>query len=489
LNRILIEVLDGKNCIGGSKILITEKERSFFLDFGKNFKTWGNYFEEYLQPRTSVGLYDLWKLNLIPKISNIYRDDLIVSDFKEFVEKERKLNLKAVFLSHAHLDHAGFISILKDDIEIVASSITKKILKALQDTGDGRVFNQFIDLKIREEEIDEHGQKKLKQKKDKESIKRNFFEINRNEFEGEIDGLKFKTFYVDHSIPGALAFYFEFENISIAYTGDIRFHGKNSEGSYNFLEKIKKLKPNILITEGTRMSYESESKKESDVYKSSFEVINNNKDKLVIADFGPRNIERLETFLKIVKETGRKIVINIKDAYLLDLLKEDGFNIIDDDNLFIICEKKSKEKKCLNEVKNKYDEKLITIEDINKNLGEFILCYSFWDLTNLLDIDLKDGIYIYSSSEAYSEEQEFDIKRLFNWLHYFNLEPFGIELTNDKPKFSGDFHSSGHASYKDIKFMIDEINPEFIIPVHTEKSEIFKNLYGNKVIEKEYFEL
>jgi len=237
------------------------------------------------------------------------------------------------------------------------------------------------------------------------------------------------------------------------------------------------------------MNYESESKKESDVYKSSFEVINNNKDKLVIADFGPRNIERLETFLKIVKETGRKIVINIKDAYLLDLLKEDGFNIIDDDNLLIICEKKSKEKKCLDEVKNKYDEKLITIEDINKNLGEFILCYSFWDLTNLLDIDLKDGIYIYSSSEAYSEEQEFDIKRLFNWLHYFNLEPFGIELTNDKPKFSGDFHSSGHASYKDIKFMIDEINPEFIIPVHTEKSEIFKNLYGNKVIEKEYFEL
>jgi len=109
LNRILIEVLDGKNCIGGSKILITEKDRSFLLDFGKNFKTWGNYFEEYLQPRTSVGLYDLWKLNLIPKISNIYRDDLIVSDFKEFVEKERKLNLKAIFLSHAHLDHAGFI--------------------------------------------------------------------------------------------------------------------------------------------------------------------------------------------------------------------------------------------------------------------------------------------------------------------------------------------------------------------------------------------
>jgi ribonuclease J len=475
-----IEILDGANVIGGSKILLNSSNGSILLDFGMNFKTFSNYFEEYLRPRSSRGLKDLIKMKLLPPISGLYRNDLFPEDL---VRDDFLLNksISGVFLSHAHVDHSGCIGYLRGDIPIYASALTIKILEVMQTTTKSDFVRDCYFIK--EKALCDDG---LSMKAKGGKKLRPF--VTLNDGDCEIGPYRCKFFSVDHSIWGASSLAIETESGWVVYSGDLRLHGVKGELTKKFIESVAKLHPKALIIEGTRITSDKKIT-EDEVFENSLTAVMASSGKLIIADFGPRNIERLETFLKIVKETSRKIVINIKDAYLLDLLKEDGFNIIDDDNLFIICEKKSKEKKCLNEVKNKYDEKLITIEDINKNLGEFILCYSFWDLTNLLDIDLKDGIYIYSSSEAYSEEQEFDIKRLFNWLHYFNLEPFGIELTNDKPKFSGNFHSSGHASYKDIKFMIDEINPEFIIPVHTEKLEIFKNLYGNKVIEKEYFEL
>jgi hypothetical protein len=42
---------------------------------------------------------------------------------------------------------------------------------------------------------------------------------------------------------------------------------------------------------------------------------------LIIADFSPRNFERLDTFMGIAKEEGRKLVVLAKDAYLLEAMK------------------------------------------------------------------------------------------------------------------------------------------------------------------------
>ena len=42
---------------------------------------------------------------------------------------------------------------------------------------------------------------------------------------------------------------------------------------------------------------------------------------LVIADFSARDVDRLLTFLHIAKETGRKLVILPKDAYLLKTMR------------------------------------------------------------------------------------------------------------------------------------------------------------------------
>jgi len=74
-----LTVFDGAQGIGGNKILLEEKGKGVFLDFGKNFGKYGVYFEEFLKNRDSRGIHDLVQLYLIPKL-NIYRPDFIPSD-------------------------------------------------------------------------------------------------------------------------------------------------------------------------------------------------------------------------------------------------------------------------------------------------------------------------------------------------------------------------------------------------------------------------
>jgi ribonuclease J len=98
-------------------------------------------------------------------------------------------------------------------------------------------------------------------------------------------------------------------------------------------------------------------------------------------------------------------------------------------------------------------------------------------MKNLLDIKPDGGTYIYSSCEAFSEEMEFDFKRLAEWLKFFkfDVKGFGLCVEGDTitPVFDSAFHASGHASPEDIAWVVDTIDPDIIIPVHTENPAWF----------------
>jgi len=126
-----ITVYDGNDTIGGNKIYIEENGKGLFLDFGMNFKKYGEFFQEYISPRKPRGIHDLIHLNLIPKL-NIYRTDLIPTDLN--VSSFPTKNINGLLLSHAHMDHCGNIGLLKPDFPIVASPFTIMLLKAMLDT-------------------------------------------------------------------------------------------------------------------------------------------------------------------------------------------------------------------------------------------------------------------------------------------------------------------------------------------------------------------
>jgi len=282
-----------------------------------------------------------------------------------------------------------------------------------------------------------------------------------------------KAFDIDHSIFGATA-YILYGDAAIAYTGDIRLHGKKSEKTRKFAREARDV--SALIIEGTRAGREEDiNVSENDVYQNCLKAVEDSKG-LVIADFSARNFERLETFKRIAEKTSRQLVVTAKDAYMLHAIElADGECRMD--GVGIYGELKEKRDKWETDiVMDRWGESYVDPKQIEKNPDGYIICFSFYDMKHLLDIKPVGGVYIYSSSEAVSEEQEFDFLRLYNWLKLFKFRVYGFEMVfgeKPEPRFVKGYHASGHASRDDLRWIIEEIDPDIIIPVHTENPEWF----------------
>jgi len=129
----------GINEIGGNKVLLQDGDRSLFLDFGYSFKANKQLYEEYLRPRGGAGLLDPLEMGLIPPLEGLYRNDLEIPGlWQRFGNNplyKKMGNVDGVLLSHAHMDHSGYISFLKADIPIYSTAVTAFIAKANQDSG------------------------------------------------------------------------------------------------------------------------------------------------------------------------------------------------------------------------------------------------------------------------------------------------------------------------------------------------------------------
>ncbi len=487
-----ITVFDGADTIGGNKIYLEEKENGLFLDFGFNFKKSGEFFQDFLSDRTIRGLHDLVALDLIPKL-NIYRKDLIPSDLD--VTSFKKLNLNAILLTHAHLDHYGNIGLLKSEYPIVASPSTIALLKSFLDTSSPKLGSEVAyysprtlssDTRLLKSEgvkgsdigrdflcTTKVGQSLVDLMSDTQKSKKGFEPgdlvcIDDNPLPFEI-----QSFEVDHSIYGSTAYILS-KDITVAYTGDFRLHGKRGDKSKNFIQHAKDA--SVLIIEGTRAKREDTDESEKMVYENCLKVVEGSKG-LVVADFSGRNFERLEIFQEIADKKSRKLVITAKDAYLLKALQtSDGVDRIKD--ALIFKELKGSSKNWEKDIHTLMESKLLDPLELTKNPDKYLVCFSLYDLKNFLDLKPNGGTYIYSSSEAFEEEAEFDFIRLHKWLKFFGFDIYGFDLVADgdmmKPTFMKGYHASGHASKTDLTNTIETIDPDVIIPVHTDNPAWFK---------------
>ena len=263
----------------------------------------------------------------------------------------------------------------------------------------------------------------------------------------------------------------------VVYTGDLRMHGKHGSLTREFAQAVRALHPVALVCEGTHVDADS-AIDEATVNAKALEVIRHCRC-LVIADFGPRNLERLLTFRDIAHDCGRKLVVTAKDIYLLEAasLATDLMTPPKQDEVILLYKKAKKSDRWEEQVYAKYEGRCVEPGEVKKNGADYILCFSFWDINELIEIDPEPGaVYLYSSSEAFDEEQKLDIKRLREWLKLFQIEPVGVpDAETGKPlKGEEGFHASGHITGPDMLQLIETIDPQLVIPVHTEKQEFFK---------------
>ncbi|EQD54994.1 beta-lactamase domain protein, partial [mine drainage metagenome] len=253
--------------------------------------------------------------------------------------------------THGHLDHCGAMAFLDPSIPVVASPTTVALLRAWQESGKSDLTSEVTYLAPRREVADSGGRlietDRSAAKPGREFrtigdaptalvglLDRSPYSGDRTRFEpGKVapaprrlgDGLRVDAYPVDHSVYGAMAFVLEADGGPVAYSGDLRFHGEKGPQTEAFVRALESRPPELLIVEGTRLTARDDVPhpaqiSEDDVQRNCRARVEEYPDRLVVADFGPRNVERLRRFRRIALATGRQLVVTPKDAFLLHLL-------------------------------------------------------------------------------------------------------------------------------------------------------------------------
>ena len=162
-------------------------------------------------------------------------------------------------------------------------------------------------------------------------------EVQLSSFEYDIEGIQFKTFrtgnkikvdsiaiepiHVAHSVPGAYGFIIHTSSGTIIYTGDFRIHGTRPEMTEEFVVKARDATPIALITENTNM-IGAEISSEFEVM-DKIDRVTKQTPELVLADFSRTDVDRLKCFQQVAEKNGRCLAVTMKQAYLLDKLRQD----------------------------------------------------------------------------------------------------------------------------------------------------------------------
>ena len=450
-------VYGGVKEIGGNKILLEDGNTKIFIDFGVSFSRRGKFFEEFLTPRTANGIGDFLIMKLIPDIKGIYREDLLT----HFGRRAEEPDIAAVILSHAHADHANYVSFLHKGIPIYCGETCKSILEAVDEQSQRNIESEVCNFRERPLFRSDYS---------KPPIERTF-KTFRTGHKIKIDSIEIEPIHVDHSVPGAYGFLVWTSEGAVAYTGDLRLHGTHPEMTKEFIERAKKAKPIAMITEGTRIDIDHTDESEDKVFEEAKrEVINNNG--MTIVDFNFKDVDRFRTFYKIACETEKKLVISFKHACFLERYYKDTQLDVPDstgENIFLLKPKLRTGTYCVEDYTDDYIENrldypnILVAKDITKNPEEYMVVLNFWYFNTLVDLNPDRGLYIHSLSEPFNEEMEMSYERMQNWLNHFNLRFIQA-------------HCSGHICGAELKEMVKTIHPKTLFPIHTEHPNLFINL-------------
>lgn len=489
-------------CIGGNKILLEDRDARIFLDFGLDFGHAGKFFNEYLRPRAARGLLDLLALGLLPPLEGLYRDDLTFPGLWDRFRphplyrdvRRDGLAANAVLFSHAHLDHNADISYVNPNVPIYCTRITAFIARAMQITGQSNFERELVYINPRapadsgelqsdrkapyrcrphhfvDGELSAEAQDYWAHLPGSGGRGKSFLPACAEPAPDSVNGLSIRWWPLDHSIPGAGGYAIRTSAGWVAYTGDLRFHGKAGELSRQFARDLAKLRPVALLCEGTRPDPDPAPTTEADIIANARRLVREAAGKLVIADFGPRNVERLESFAQVAEETGRVLLILPKDAYLLQAIAiADPKRYIRPEQwpvLQLYTDPKAAPRPWERNLRDAWPRPLVGPEDVSRHPGDYILCFSLWDANDLLDLQgVEGGIYLYSSSRAHDDEQAADLERLRNWVQHMGFTLYGDP--DDKARVP--LHASGHASGPELVEFVATVKPEILIPIHTER--------------------
>ena len=360
--------------------------------------------------------------------SNLDDKEIVVPEIEGLFKGEAKYD--GVLISHYHSDHEGLATKILPEILIYIGEKSYEIHKVTREYIKKEYLKEPKTFKVDEEFL--------------------------------IGDIKITSYLCDHSAFDSHMFLLDCEGKKILYTGDFRSNGRKFFQS--LLNKLPKV--DVLITEGTNLSNDKIGKinlTEKELEKKGIEILEGN-DRPVFVLMASTNIDRIVTFYKIANATKRLFLIDTYVGVVTDTIGGNIPNPRTFSNVRIFLTNQDKYEILKNYPQNKIGKNEIA----NSNFMMCIRSSMKQYLENRSkEFSFEGCVLFYSMWEGYKKQE--------------NMKEF-LKFMEEKGVKTISLHTSGHADEKDFDKLIKKIEPEIIIPVHTENSEWFKRYENCEVI-------
>ena len=342
----------------------------------------------------------------------------------------------ALFLSHAHADHYGFLDLLPQDTPIYATEETFAMLAL-----DGILGND--PTKHLEKRPLTSGQS------------------------CEVADIKVTAYTVDHSAYGACAYLIECDGKRILYSGDIRLHGVKGVLYKNLPKDV-----DYLLLEGTNILRANNNPTEREVENQFIEALNDAPDALHLVWCSAKNIDRICALFRACIRCGRTLVL---DPYTANVLAE-----VAQLNPHIPTVTTAKQMRV-------YFPYYLTKRLLERNPESYI--YSLEPRKNKVsynDFMTKPKRYVMfvrPTTLSYLEKLSIRHIRLIKsiWNGYWN-EPSTERFRSWAKEHCDaikDIHSSGHADTQSLQRIVEFVRPKTIVPIHSDAPKRFCDIFVN----------
>ncbi len=423
-----VRFLGGVREIGGNKVLVEDGPDRVLFDFGPSFSPRiEEFYVDYLQPRSSCPAKDLLEFDLLPRVSGLYSKEALGDADLPYAPPE----IQAVFVSHAHADHAGYLRLLDPEIPVYVGEGTRTLMEAIATStqmkyGDHawRVFQDRTAVRV-----------------------------------GRIEVVPFP---VDHSIPFAYGFLARTSEGTLAYTGDFRHHGPRAADTHRFFSAVAKEGVDSLVIEGTRAGPDPRRNLTEEGVRSSVDRVLDGHKELALACTYPRDVDRLTTLHAAATAAGRELVVSVRTAHLLTQVASHLPPAVvpvpgHSPGLRVYARRKLKSYVW----ERPFLDTALTAEEVRARGRHYLLALDFAHFPELIDLRPGAGSpFIHSMSEPFSEDDVSD-QVMHNWLDHFGL-------------VFHQMHASGHASGPELLDLVRTTRARTVYPIHTEHPEAFE---------------
>ncbi len=378
------------------------------------------------------------------QLSNLvrYNDEVDKMGLSELVEKnivanpelimEKKDNVKAIIVSHAHLDHVGAVQYMANlfpQAPIYGTPFTIEVLKVLMKS----------------------------QRTVSEPLKNKFIKVNVNSTFSLPSGIEVEFVNVTHSIPQAAIVAIHAPEGVVMYANDFKFDNRPALGQRSNYQRLKELNEEgikLLVVDSVRSNLKRKTLSEivvKEMLRDIFIETDIVDTKGVIITTFASHITRLKSIMELTQELGRKLVFMgrsmakyckaAKNAGIIDF-KEKGV---------IICETPAESNKWL--------------DTINKDKSKYVIvCTGHQGEENAMmskiaegrtPYELKEDDKIIFSSEVIPTQINIEASQIL----HSKLDAYNCKIFKD-------IHVSGHASREDHRDLLGMIKPEHVVPVH-----------------------